>query len=184
MRKSLAILGAVIGAALCAPASAADTKIEIPGAAQSAEACVRANASAASPEEAAAVFVSALLAYETDQETARACFEALVDDNYLSGGGLSEDFNYLIDVGIARHPEIARSYIKGATPQNGYSAGDPPWTLVFTRDARFKIASDVYRVKLRTSGQPTSRPISLRLVDGRYRVNEASTLFVGVARSR
>jgi hypothetical protein len=160
---------------------AANEDISLPGAPSTAAACIDAWQKAESPEAAAAVFVGAMLAHETDPETALGCFAGIVDDGYLANSELSYDFKYLIEVGIDRNPEIARSYVRGATPQNAYALPEAPWTLEFTRDDRYQIADDEFRVKILTSGQPTARPITLRLDgNGHYRVNEASTLFVGV----
>ena len=54
--------------------------------------------------------------------------------------------------------------------------------VVFTRDARYDLGDEHYRVKVITSGQPSTRPITVRQVEGEgFRINEASTLFVGVA---
>lgn len=51
-----------------------------------------------------------------------------------------------------------------------------------TRDARDELGDDLYRIKVYTSGQPTTRPVTLRRTgEGLYRIYEASTLFVGVA---
>ncbi len=160
----------------------ADQTISLPGTLPSGEACETAWKEAQSPESAAVVFVAALITYQFDKEIARDCMTRIVDDRYLSNGKLSHDVEYLIEVGIDRHPEIARSYVNGAKPENGYTMPEAPWAIHFTRDKRFDLGNHEYRVKVYTSGQPTSRPITMRRDEhGRYRINEASTLFVGVA---
>jgi len=167
---------------LFAGGALANETIGLPGPLPNGEACESAWADADTPEGAAAVFVAALLTYETNEDVARDCMRRIVDDGYLSNGVLSYDLNYLIDVGVDRSPEIARSYVSGAEPANGYTLPETPWQIVFTRDARFDLGNDQFRVKIITSGQPTSRPITLRRDEaGHYRVHEASTLFVGVA---
>ncbi|PWE18000.1 hypothetical protein DDZ18_05350 [Marinicauda salina] len=155
--------------------------IDIPGALPDGDTCERVWADAESPEMAAAVFVAALITYEFDEAVARDCMTRIVDDGYLANGELSRNFDYLIEVGVDRHAEIARSYVEGATPENGYALPEPPWTIRFERDRRFDLGGGEYRVKVVTSGQGTSRPVTLRRDDaGRYRIAEASTLFVGV----
>ncbi|PHR60344.1 MAG: hypothetical protein COA47_08075 [Robiginitomaculum sp.] len=170
--------------AICAMAGLAhaDQTISLPGNLPSGEACETAWAKAQTPESAAVVFIAALITYQFDEAIARDCMIRIVDDRYLSNGKLSHDLEYLIEVGIDRHAEIARSYVKGAVPGNGYAMPEAPWTIHFTRDNRFDLGNSQYRVKVYTSGQPTSRPMTMRRDDsGHYRINEASTLFVGVA---
>ncbi|MDQ7020169.1 MAG: hypothetical protein Q9M33_13530 [Robiginitomaculum sp.] len=163
----------------------ADQTMTIPGALPSAKACESAWAGAQSPEAAATVFIAALITYQHDKTIARNCMARIVDNNYLSNGKLSHDLEYLIEVGIDRHAEIARSYVDGAVPDNGYSLPNGPWVIRFTRDQRFDLGKGQYRVKVYTSGQPSSRPITMRRDEnGHYRINEASTLFVGVAAPR
>lgn len=174
--------GLAAGALLTAPAHA-DESVVIPGAVPSGELCEQAWIEADTPERAATIFIAALVTYEFDEAVARDCMRRIVDANYLNANGdLSRDFEYLIDVGIARHAAIARSYIAGAEPEEGYVLPQGTWTVRFTRDARFDLGNGLYRVKVYTSGQPSTRPVTMRLdEDGRYRIHEASTLFVGVA---
>ena len=163
----------------------ADQTMTIPGTLPSANACESAWAGAQSPEAAATVFVAALITYQYDKAVARDCMTRIVDSNYLSNGKLGHDLEYLIEVGIDRHAEIARSYVDGAIPDNGYNLPNGPWVIRFTRDKRFDLGGQLYRVKVYTSGQPSSRPITMRRDEnGHYRINEASTLFVGVAAPR
>lgn len=184
MRISAICTGTLLSVYLTTNAMA-DQTIDLPGPLPSGDACEAAWAGAATPEGAAAVFVAALITYETDEDVARDCMRRIVDDGYLSNGELSYDLNYLIDVGIDRSPEIARSYVSGAEPANGYALPEAPWQVVFTRDARFDLGNEQFRVKVITSGQPTSRPVTMRRDDaGHYRIHEASTLFVGVAAPR
>ncbi len=163
----------------------ADQTITIPGTLPNAETCEKAWTGANSPEAAASIFIAALITYQFDQATARDCMTRIVDANYLSNGKLSHDIEYLIEVGIDRHSEIARSYVGDAVPDNGYTLPETKWNIHFTRDQRFDLGNQQYRVKVYTSGQPSSRPITMRRDGkGHYRINEASTLFVGVAAPR
>ncbi|PHS26057.1 MAG: hypothetical protein COA84_06620 [Robiginitomaculum sp.] len=182
IKRTTVLAAAILGISASAQA---DQTMTIQGTLPSAKACERAWASAQSPEAAATVFIAALITYQFDQNIARDCMTQIVDSNYLSNGKLSHDLEYLIDVGIDRHAEIARSYINGATPENGYNLPQKPWSLRFTRDKRYDLGNNQYRVKVYTSGQPSSRPITMRRDEnGHYRINEASTLFVGIAAPR
>ncbi|TGY87876.1 hypothetical protein E5163_13245 [Marinicauda algicola] len=177
------VLAGFAAALLLGAPALGEERVSINGAVPSAEACESAWRGADSPERAATVFVAALVTYEFDRETALDCMRRIVDEGYLSANGaLSHDFDYLVEVGIARSAAIARSYIEGAAPENGYVLPEGPWTVRFERDARFDLGDGLYRVKVFTSGQPTTRPVTLRLdAEGHYRIHEASTLFVGVA---
>lgn len=181
--SSLAVLAAAL---MLTGAARADLTVTIPGAVPSGPACEQAWRQADTPERAATIFIAALVTYEFDEAVARDCMARIVDDGYLTANGeLSTDFEYLIDVGIDRHAEIARSYIHGATPENGYRLPVGAWPVNFTRDRRYELGDGLYRIKVYTSGQPTSRPVTMRLTDdGHYRIHEASTLFVGVAAIR
>lgn len=178
-----ALTGVAMAAMTTASTYAQDVTITIPGPLPDGEICESVWSEAESPEDAVVVFVAALLTYEFNEEASRDCMARIVDEGYLdSRGELSQSFEYLIEVGIERHPEIARSYVDGATPQNGYALPEEGgWDIVFTRDARFDLGNDEYRVKVYTSGQPTSRPVTVRRdEDGLMWIKEASTLFVGV----
>ena len=186
-RLSLLFVISVVLVAYAAVASpsAARQDIELPDYLPSVEACENAWSDAATPEEAASVFVAAMLTYEIDKDLAADCFERIVDESYLTDAELSYDFNFLMDVGIGKSKDIARSYVSGATPENGYDIGKAPFVLKFIRDNRFQISNDEFRTKIVTSGQPTPRPITMRLAsNGHYRITEASSLFVGVAAPR
>jgi Domain of unknown function (DUF6935) len=177
----------VLAAACLSMASVAyaGQSIAIPGTLPSGTACEKAWIDAKTPEAAAVVFIAALITYQFDEDVARDCMTRIVDKNYLSNGTLSRDFEYLIDVGIKRNAEIARSYVSGAVPENGYALPGKPWTIRFTRDKRYDLGDHLFRVKVYTSGQPTTRPITMRKDEnGHYRINETSTLFVGVAAPR
>ncbi|PHS28325.1 MAG: hypothetical protein COA85_03700 [Robiginitomaculum sp.] len=182
MKRTTILTAAIFGMSVSAHA---DQTMTIPGALPSANACESSWAGAQSPEAAATVFIAALITYQFDKAIARDCMTRIVDSSYLSNGKLSYDLEYLIEVGIDRHSEIARSYVSGAIPDNGYTLPKKPWVIHFTRDKRFDLGNKQYRVKVYTSGQPSSRPITMRRDEnGHYRINEASTLFVGVAASR
>ena len=78
-------------------------------------------------------------------------------------------------------PAIARSYITGATPKNGYTIGAGDLTMYFTRNKLSVVTPDEIRVYVATSGAGTPRPIYMkRESDGVWRVAECSSLFVGI----
>lgn len=123
MKTILASALATIG--LSASALAEDVTITIPGPLPNADICEQVWSEAQAPEDAVVVFVAALLTYEFNAEVSRDCMERIVHDGYLnSNGELSRDFEYLMEVGLADDPQIPRSYVRGATPENGYALPD------------------------------------------------------------
>ena len=183
MRRLAVALSATL---FVAPAVQAVDSVIIGGMVPDGEICEIVWAESGSPEEAAAVFIAALVTFQFDEAPARDCMTRIVDDGYLTGGALSRAFIGLLDGALARQPEIARSYIEGAVAENGYALpGEPPWRIVFSRDRRFDLGDGLYRVNVATSGEPSDRSITLRRDGrGRYRIHEASALFSAVAAPR
>ena len=139
------------------------------------------------PEGAAGLFVMAMLAHEQSPIVARALMSLSLAQGQLVAGpngykgrqpdpAMNDHIKRLQD-----DPDIARSYITGATPQNGYTLGDGDLTMYFTRNKLSVVTPDEIRVYIATSGAGTPRPIYLkRESDGIWRVAECSSLFVGI----
>jgi hypothetical protein len=74
---------------------------------------------------------------------------------------------------------IPRSYIKGATVNNGYEIGQPPYKIEIERTA--DAGDGMVKVFVRTSGADTARPITMRKNDaGVWKGFEYSSIFVSV----
>lgn len=141
------------------------------------------------PEGAAACFVVAMLTYENSAPLARAFFTlSLTDVNLIDGpnghGGRQPDVSYQdhIDMRLKRDPGMARSYVQGTSRNDNYVLPPQPYEFVFTRNPRSVESDNLIRVYLASTGADTPRPVLLlRGDDGLWRVDGASSLFVGVA---
>jgi hypothetical protein len=79
-----------------------------------------------------------------------------------------------------RKPYVARSYLLGATPANDYQPARP-LRVTWQRHSQPQPAPGRIRVMLVSSGADRPRPVTLRQDgDGLWKVDEASSLFVGV----
>lgn len=142
---------------------------------------------AVTPERGATMLILAMLVFEDyPAEAEKMVIEAITDDNLLvTAGGTKSLMPHMKDHLYKRlklDPNIARSYVEGATPQNGYElpvgAG---YTFRFSRNRLSQVSDTEVRVFVATSGQGTSRPVSMKLQpSGVWKVEEASSLFVGV----
>ncbi len=145
-----------------------------------------------SPEGAAACFAVAMLTYEGDAALARAFFTlVLTDVNLIDGpnghNGRQPDVAYQdhIDLRLKRDPGMARSYVQGTSRNDNYVLPPLPYDFVFTRNARSVESDDLIRVYLASTGADSPRPVlTKRGADGQWRVDGASSLFVGVAAPR
>ncbi len=141
------------------------------------------------PEGAAGVLVLAMLANEQQPALARALFSvSLAQPQLVSGpngyNGKQPDSTMRDHIDrLSRDPNIARSYILGATPQNGYAPPEGDLKMYMSRNRLSQISEDEVRVYVQTSGAGTPRPLVLkREADGIWRVLECSSLFVGIYR--
>jgi hypothetical protein len=77
---------------------------------------------------------------------------------------------------LKTHPWVFRSYAPGATPDNGYAA-----TLGYVPAIASKIEeSDGLKLMVRSGGADSPRPVRMKQVDGRWYVQEWSSLYLEV----
>ena len=137
------------------------------------------------PEGAAAAMVAVLLACNDDERTGMIFATMLLHADRLRAGRLHdghEPGQHARDLlRIARRkPFIARSYLMGATPANGYAAA-MPLRVRWQPHAQPSPGPDQVRLLLTCSGADRPRPITLkRGPDGLWTVDEFSSLCVGV----
>ena len=99
------------------------------------------------PQGGAAMMVVALLAYASDEKVGRQCLTIAVDrgrlvegsDGYKGWQLGSRDLRLIRDQ-LADRVYLPRSYIEGATPENGYQLPEPPYTVDCTGDPRGDIS--------------------------------------------
>jgi hypothetical protein len=74
------------------------------------------------------------------------------------------------------------SYISGATPENGYDIGVPPFVVTCTDGPYSGDASTgAYKVFVASSGAASPRPVTLQINDkGIWKASEWSSLISGV----
>lgn len=140
-----------------------------------------------SPELAVSHFILGMLVDEANPELGPVMLKyAMTPDNFVDpeqDPGAAVFLPYMKDhiKRLRADPNIARSYCKGATPANGYQVPTSGCTMVFSRNRLSVVSSVQVRTFVVTSGQGSARPVtSVKGTDGKWRVNEASSLFVGI----
>jgi hypothetical protein len=158
---------------------------------QSIEAFVALHASVAqTPQGGAAMMVIALLAYACDEVLGRQCLTAAVDRERLEEGPDGYDGWQLrtsdmrrVEAQIGRQSYLPKSYVKGATPENGYRLPVPPYVFEcsdnpYSGDPE----TGTYKIFVSCSGAASPRPVTLnRNSRGLWKAHEWSSLIVGVS---
>lgn len=133
-----------------------------------------------SPKGRAAAFIVAILMLEKDKELGTKCAFSLVTDSYQDlSGNPSQSFKELIER-FVKNPAIARSYVVGAKPDNGYEL--PAGAIKFSFSTnKYSVIKDTH-IKLFTacSGADTPRPIEAKKIGDKWLIDNASSLSVGV----
>lgn len=144
-------------------------------------------AGAVTPERGVAMLILAMLVFEDyPQEAEKMVIHAITDNNLVvSAGGTKSLMPHMKDHLYKRlelDPNIARSYVEGAAPQNGYSLPEGKgYTFHFSRNRLSVVSETEVRVFVATSGQESSRPVFMKLQpNGIWKAEESSSLFVGV----
>jgi hypothetical protein len=141
------------------------------------------------PQGGAAMMVVALLVYTEDEDIGRQCLAIAVDREKLSEGPkgyegwqLRASDIWLLHSQIKDKPYIARSYVKGATPDNGYLLPEFPYALEFSDNPNSgNPETGTYKVFITSSGASSPRPVTVKRNDkGIWKAYEWSTLIVGV----
>jgi hypothetical protein len=144
---------------------------------------------ARTPQGGAAMMVLALLLYADDVALGHSCLAVAVDEDRLSEGAeghagwqLRGRQRQLIRTQIGGRPHTPRSYIKGASPENGYQMPPPPYELAFSDNPYSgEIASGTYKVFVASSGAASPRPVMVRRDPaGIWKACEWSSLLMGV----
>ncbi|MBN1934885.1 MAG: hypothetical protein JW934_09480 [Anaerolineae bacterium] len=144
---------------------------------------------AQTPQGGAAMLVVALLAYADDEALGCECLAVAVDRGNLQEGpkgyrGWQLPDNTLKRVGLQIDGKeyLPRSYIKGATPANGYALPAPPYVIECSDNPYSgDLESGQYKVFVACSGADSPRPVTLKRNDkGFWKASEWSSLIVGV----
>lgn len=150
---------------------------------------------AQTPQGGAAMMVLALLAFARDEQVGTPCLTVAVDRGRLhespdeskvhqgyKGWQLSVQDLQRIQLQIKGKEYLPRSYIQGATPENGYALPSPPFTIGCSDNPYSgDVASGTYKVFVQSSGADSPRPVTLKRNDkGIWKAAEWSSLIVGV----
>lgn len=142
---------------------------------------------AVTPERGATLLILAMLAFEEyPAEAEKMVIAAITDNNLLiSESGTKSLMLHMkehLHKRLAQDPNIARSYVEGATPQNGYTVPEGQgYTFHFSRNRLSQVSETEVRVFVATSGQSSPRPVFMkRQPDGIWKAEESSSLFVGI----
>jgi hypothetical protein len=164
--------------------------VEIDGLPETVEAFAALQAEVArTPEGAAAMMVVALWLLAEDDKVGRQALAAAVDRSRLqAGSGGSDGWRLgnrdlqLIRSQVGGRGYRLRSYVAGATPQNGYALPEPPYRIACSSNPYSGDPdSGQFKLFVASSGADSSRPVTLRRgEDGLWRAMEWSSLLLGV----
>ena len=145
------------------------------------------NSIAKTPEGGAVIMILALLIFSENEELGKKCLtlaislDFLTQGNYYKGYKPRESDMSLIISQLKKQPYIAKSYIKGATPENNYTI--PKGNIKFnfyTTKYSGDMGSGLYKVFVECSGA-SDRPITLKVNDkGLWKAFNWSSLIVGI----
>jgi hypothetical protein len=142
---------------------------------------------ASTPQGGAAVFVAALLVYASDTRLGLQCLTIAIDLSRLQDGSAGikgkeptkRDQQSFRDY-VGSRPYLARSYVQGTSPENGYELAPPP-LRVRIKDQPGDLQPDKARVFVYCTGADSPRPIRLsRNASGTWKASEWSSLLVGI----
>jgi hypothetical protein len=144
---------------------------------------------ARTPQGGAAMMVLALLLYAGDRDLGAPCLAAAVAPARLEAGAggyqgmrLHRLDHSRVEMQLDAQPYLPRSYIRGATPENGYRLPAPPYTLAFLDNPYSgDPAAGTYKVFVACAGAASPRPVTVsRDAHGLWQAQEWSSLIVGV----
>jgi hypothetical protein len=146
---------------------------------------------AQTPQGGAVMMVLALQAYVTDPDLGWQCLTIAVDRGRLQDGAAGYKGWELIAAERQRivsrlkeRAHLPRSYVLGASPEEGYRLPPPPYRFeVSDNPYSGSIESGRYKVFLACSGAASPRPVTLKCNDqGIWKAHEWSSLLLGVVK--
>ena len=138
------------------------------------------------PERVAGLFALAMLTFTRDEALGTAQITAMLTDADLGPGDVYQGRqpgpsmrNHLKR--LQEKPYLARSYFQGTTPENGYRIPADRLAVDIKPDPVGNAGPDRVKLFVVCSGADSPRPMTLARNDqGRWKVAEASSLFVGI----
>ncbi len=111
----------------------------------------------ATPQGSAAMFILALNIFLNDQALGRACLDMVRLNEPISDGEMKAHLIPLAE----QYPQVARSYIRGATKDNGYTPPEDEWVMYFKITDERGPNRKAKTVYVGCSGTDSYRPITL-----------------------
>lgn len=111
----------------------------------------------ATPEGSAAAFIVALNIYVQNPDLGQACLDMIRLEDTIPQAELTNVFQPLVN----QYPYVARSYIAGATPQNGYTVPEGEWVIYIKITDEKTLRRKSKTVYVGCSGTGSYRPITL-----------------------
>lgn len=145
------------------------------------------NSIAKTPEGGAAVFVVALIKFTEDPGLGEIFLTIALHRSALiksargyKGFRPGNSIQYHM-TRIKRRPYMVRSYVKGATPENGYELPESDLQIALSRNRYSKRGDDYIKIFVDCSGANSARPVALKENDrGYWKAYEASSLYLDV----
>ena len=145
------------------------------------------NEIAKTPEGGATMFMLALKIYEKNKELGNKCLVVAVHRKLLREGNVYKGFDILrgdkrlINSQLSRNTHLNNSYIKGSSPENGYSV-KLPYVYEFKSNPYSKGADEnTYKIYIKCSGASSPRPITLHKNNrGIWKASSWSSVLVGI----
>ncbi len=134
------------------------------------------------PAGVAALYVMAMLAFTRDKALGRALVRFLMTPEHTvtvreGEKALCRSVMYHLSR-LERYPYLARTYVDGTSPADGYALGEPPYAVVVTRVQ--PVNPSRVRLYLACSGAASARPVVLQREEAGWKVREESSLYSGV----
>lgn len=118
----------------------------------------------ATPAGSAAMFIVALNLYVQNPELGRICLNMIRADEPIADAEIRANFAVMAE----KHPTVPRSYLKGASPQNGYTVPEGPLVMLFKLTNERTLKRKAKTVYVGCSGTGAYRPITLCSKPPRY----------------
>lgn len=145
------------------------------------------NQKAITPEGGVAMFIVALKLYKDTPELGEKCLVIAVDKKQLVKGDVYKGYEMWntkrkqLQRQLKRYPFLPESYIKGSSPENGYSVKLPFVVQCSVNKYCGDKSTGMYKVFVKCSGADSPRPVHVKRNDkGYWKVTNWSSIITGI----
>lgn len=145
------------------------------------------NEIATSPEGGATILLLALKIYNANPELGHQCMVVALDKSFLTQGNVYKGYSMtaqkknFVKTYLGRYKNIANSYIKGSSPENGYNVKLPYVFEYSTSSYSGDLGNGTYKLFVKCSGADSPRPITLKKNNrGIWKALNWNSLLVGI----